>query len=575
MPKLPLTRLARPSASLLLLGVLLLPALPASHVTASSLGVTGDEASKLAASESTDASALADVHKGPGVVQADTGPMRFVPALHDAFDLERVMETVRFADQFYRAPANDGYEAVMRHIEGKLRAAGFGSTEGLELQLIEQELGHEAWTPIGAKLELVLADGTSEVLHELNETGDRDRTMLPQNCPAALVEGEAVTRLDEVIHGKILLTEAPLSASLLRRARMRGASAVVSGSLYPFNEDPTGADRHLDAIQYVKVPAGSKLPMCQISPRTLARLIEEREKTGILNLRFEAKIKFDERKLETIVATIVGSVIPEEAVPVVSHVQEPGACDNASGLAGLLESAIGCASLLKEKKISRPARSVAFVWGDEFKQSEAWLGQAGRTAVAAISSDMTGESLERTGAIALLERMPDPGALIPLEPDFHTPWGAGDVDPETLNPNGFSVIARCAMLDVARYSAGGWSTGDHPWEGGSDHDTFIDTGVPAVLFWHFTDYAYHTSLDRLENVDANEMRRTGTAILATAMSAADPRRGDLKRYVDSVAIELKVRVDAAKAVGDDELVRRWKDWCEGATSWFKGECTRR
>ncbi len=560
MSNLPLVSSLRPCAALLLL----VPGLP--------MAIGALEAPEA---EVVEAEAVSETHTGPAVADGKSGPMRFVPALHGAFDLKRAMESVSFADQYFRAPANDGYEAVLAHIEQRLRAAGFGTKPELELRILEQDLGHAAWTPESAKIELVLPDGTRELLHELNETGDRDRTMLPQNCPSAKIEAEAVTRLDEVIHGKILLTEAPLSQSLLRRARMRGAAAVVSGSLYPFNEDTTGKNRHLDAIQYVKVPAGTKLPVCQISPRTLARLLAARDKHGILNLSFEANVKWDERKLRTIVATVVGATTPNEAVPVVSHVQEPGACDNASGLAGLLESAVGCAALLEAGTISRPARSVAFVWGDEFRQSEAWLQQSGRVAVAAISSDMTGESREKTGAKALLERMPDPGALIPLAPDVHTPWGAGDVDPESLDPNGFSIIARCAMLDVSRHEDGKWETGDHPWEGGSDHDTFINMGVPAVLFWHFTDYAYHTSLDRIENVDPTEMRRMGTAILATALSAADPKKGDLARYLDSIEFEQKVRVAAAKKVSDLELAQRWEDWCKGATTWFKTECGKR
>ena len=513
-------------------------------------------------------------HVGPGVVVGDSGPMRFIPALHGGFDVERAMKSVAFADQYYRAPANDGYEAVLGHIEKRLRDAGFGAREGLELEIFEQDLGHPAWTPVSAKFEYVLADGTRKLMHQLEKPEDQDRTMLPQNCASAKIEGEAVTRLDEVIHGKILLTGAPLSPSLLRRARMRGAAAVISGSLYPFNQDTSGKDRHLDAIQYVRIKFGQTLPMCQVSLRTLKHLLSEREKHGILNLSLEAEVKFDERKLRTIVATVVGEQTPEEAVPIVSHVQEPGACDNASGLAGLLESAVSYAKLLEDGVLERPASSVAFVWGDEFRQSEAWIEQSGRKAIAAISSDMTGESRAETGAIALLERMPDPGALIPLEPDFHTPWGAGDVDPESLAPNGFSIIARCAMLDVSRHEGGNWKTGDHPWEGGSDHDTFIETDVPAVLFWHFTDYAYHTSLDRMGNVDPTEMRRTGTAILATALSVADPRKGDLERYLGSIEMELEVRVKAAKEVGDNELATRWQDWCKGASRWFKAECFR-
>lgn len=517
---------------------------------------------------------LEGAHKGPAVAAGESGPMRFVPALHEGFDLERVMETVAFADQYYRSPANDGYDAVMAHIEAHLRELGFGSEEGFELDVVESEMEHPAWTPISASLALVVPDGEPRVLHSLEHSEDRDRVMLLEHCPSAKVSGEAVLALDEVIHGKILLTEAPISPFLLRRARMRGAAAVISGSLNSFNVDPSGAERHLDAIQYKKVPPGTKLPVCQVSQRTFKELVAHHEQHGKIELEFESHVRFDRRPLRTLIATVVGTKEPDEAVPIVSHVQEPGACDNASGLAGLLESARAYKTAIQDGALSRPARSIAFVWGHEFQQSEAWLEHSKRTAVAAISSDMTGENSSKTGAIALLERMPDPGALIPLEPDFHTPWGAGEVDPESLVPNGFSIMARCALLDVSAHEGSTWKTGDHPWEGGSDHDTFIESGVPAVLFWHFTDFTYHSSLDRMEFVDPSEMRRTGVAILATALCMADPRRVDLDRYLRSVEIEKEVRMAAAREAGDPELARRWKSWCLGASSWLRRECVR-
>jgi len=62
------------------------------------------------------------------------------------------------------------------------------------------------------------------------------------------------------------------------------------------------------------------------------------------------------------------------------------------------------------------------------------------------------------------------------------------------------------------------------FEGGSDHVVFIEKGIPAVLFWHFTDFAYHTSLDRLDHLDLEEMHRTGAAILCTALALADAQQ---------------------------------------------------
>jgi hypothetical protein len=231
------------------------------------------------------------------------------------------------------------------------------------------------------------------------------------------------------------------------------------------------------------------------------------------------------------------------------------------------------ARLLRAESIAWPRRSIAFVWGDEMVQSRVWFERSGREAIAGISSDMTGQSRKKTGAIPLLERMPDPGAVLPLPPDEHTPWGESPVEAGSLAPNGLAVIARCALADVGQRVGGGWETREHPWEGGSDHDVFIqEHGVPAVLFWHFTDFAYHTSLDRLAHVDPEEMRRTAVAILATAMAVADAKPTDLERYLDSLRIESGVRLAACTDAGEEENAELWRAWVKGSRMWLRALC---
>jgi aminopeptidase YwaD len=355
---------------------------------------------------------------------------------------------------------------------------------------------------------------------------------------------------------------------------------VISASLQTFNVDSTGADRHLDAIQFRKLDPGLDMPTAQISPRTLQLIgaaVERAAKRGSkVRLRFRAEVIEERRPLRTLMAVIEGAKVPVEAVAMVSHVQEPGACDNATGVAGLVEGARSLVELLREQKLPWPDRTLVFLWGDEFRQSESWLASTKATKlkpVVGISSDMTGQSKE-TGAKALLERNFDPGSLRVLTPDFHTPWGAGKVTPEEVkrSPNGLPVIARCALADVSLIDGGKWPTDEHPWEGGSDHDIFIRAGIPAVLFWHFTDFAYHTSLDRMQFVDPEEMRRTGVALLSTALAVASACPADLDRYIDSLERERMVRVAAAEEVSDQVLAEQWTDWCVGAREWLRNLC---
>ncbi len=513
-----------------------------------------------------------DWHIGPEVEINAFGTARFVSALHAAYQPRRALELVGFIDRFYRAPANEGYDTVIDRLAKDLLEAGFDSDPRLKLDVLVSDEPERAWTPVRAELVLLVDGEEPRVLHKFVKSEDVDRVMLPVNAPSCDVTGEVALQLDQVKKGMLLVTSVP-GWQVMTRAEDRGAAAVISASLEPFNEDPSGAQRHHDAIQF-HTKAGD-MPTAQISPRSLRVIeaaVERAAKRGAkVRLRLQSEVKFEERPLRTLVATIVGAKLPGEAVAMVSHVQEPGACDNASGVAGLVEGARSLVELLKADKLRWPSRSLVFVWGDEFRQSRAWLEKTDMLPIAGISSDMTGQSKD-TGAIALLERNPDPGALSTLPPDAHTPWGAGEVDIEELKPNGFAVIARCAMADVTLLENGNWISADHPWEGGSDHDIFIKRGIPAVLFWHFTDFTYHTSLDRMSFVEPEEMRRTGVALLATALAVACPEPTDLDRYLKSLDRERVLRIAAAEEVNDVDLAGMWDEWSLGAREWLRNLC---
>jgi hypothetical protein len=514
-------------------------------------------------------------HVGPEVELTDSGPARYVAALHEAFRPHRVLELVTFIDRFYRAPANHGYEEVLKRLDLSLREAGFdGGDERLQLDYIVVEEAEQAWTPLRGELVLLVEGEEPRVLHAFTESEDVDRTMLPIQTPSCSITAEVALHLDELRKGMIFVTDVPAS-QVMGRARDRGAAAIISASLEPYNLDKSGAHRHLDAIQFRRYPTTPAVPTAQMSGKS-HQLVEEaveraRKRGAKVELRYEAEVLVEQRPVRTLMASIRGAKKPGEAVAIVSHVQEPGACDNATGVAGLVEGARSLVELLQAGKLPWPERTLVFLWGDEFRQSEGWLASTDLVPVAGISSDMTGQSRE-TGAIALLERGPDPGAITVLPPDAHTPWGAGQVSPAELKPAGLAVIARCALADVALLEGAQWQTAEHPWEGGSDHDKFIQRGIPAVLFWHFTDFTYHTSLDRMQFVDPAEMRRTGVAIMATALAVAGAVPADLERYLKSLEKERLARMQACEEVSDIELAELWETWCLGTREWLRNLC---
>jgi len=516
-----------------------------------------------------------EFHLGPPVEVAGSGPARFVKTLHEGFRPARARELVAFIDRFYRAPANRGYDEVLTKLEADLRELGFGGEDGrLFLDFLEVE-EVAAWTPLSGKIVLRVDGEEAQTLHSFSKGDEVDRVMLPVNTPACSLSGDIALALNDIKQGSVFVTDVD-AEQVMARARSRGAAAILSASLYPFNQDHSGKQRHLDAIQFTSLPQGTELPVFQLSARSkeaIEEAVERARKRGArARLELHSEVLIEKRPLRTLMAMIEGAERPTEAIAMVSHVQEPGACDNASGVAGLLEGVRALVGALRDKKIAWPGRSLVFLWGDEFTQSSSWLETTDLVPVVGISSDMTGQDREGTGAIALLERNYDPGALKVYKPDFHTPWGAGQVDPEDITPNGLAVIARCAMADVALLEGGTWSTAEHPWEGGSDHDIFIRRGIPAVLFWHFTDFTYHTSLDRMGFLDPEEMRRTGVALLATGLSVASAEAGDLDRYLRSLDRETSLRVEVAREHKDDEQAARWQSWSQGTREWLINLC---
>jgi hypothetical protein len=511
-------------------------------------------------------------HVGPAVDADVTGTARFVEPLVEAFDVAAAMSIAEFADGFYRAPASEGYEQTIERVLADLSGAGFGADEGFDLRVVSNGMAQPAWTPRSASIFAVKGgETTRQRILGFDAPGDVDRAMLPIGAPSCDITGSAVFEMDGVTAGSILVTDKSIR-SVEQEAVEKGAVAVVSEFLLPYCVDPTGRDRHYDAIYQGAVRPGATLPSFYVSPRTAQTM---RIEAGV-GTRFQlvADVAEEVKELRTVFATIRGAELPDEVVYVFGQADGAGANDNAAGMAGIVELARTVKRMIESGSIGRPRRSVSFVFGQESGAGKVALDDGEGEPIAAIVADMISASYEATGAVCLMERGWDPGALITLPPDSHTPWGAGEVVEEDIVPNGLAIVMRQALVDVGTVTREDgkppWSTREHPWEGGADHDAFLFERVAAVLMWHFTDFAYQTSLDRMENVDPEELHRSCVAIGAAALAVADARPIDLERHLDSLNLEMRLRLDAVAnanaGVGLEEL---WKDWFTGARFWLK------
>ena len=431
------------------------------------------------------------------------------------FDKQAAMDLVGELDPHYRMRGNQGYieslEALFRHLE----EAGFASEGDDTVQFKDYGPVRPAWTPFSARLEVYSPD--IGVLHSFDDESGLERTFLCGNSFPTRPEGQVAPLVEyehskpvESYAGSVVYGSLPAETLFARAVQQGGALGVIS-SFLPHYHDP---ETNVDAIRYSSVPydaerKGFGLNVSPAKRDVLERLLG----SGMVYVKVVINSRFSDARSRTLVARIEGTEPHAGTVALVSHLDEPGANDNASGAATNVAMAAGYLKAIREGRVPRPRRSITFLVGMEFECSREWLRATTDKVDLALIIDMVGQDPKENGAVPLVERMPDPGAIWDRPPlDVHSEWGRGDVRRSDLSGSFLNDYVMAAM--GTRHAANGWPVRSNPYEGGSDHESFLDRGIPAVLLWHFTDPYYHTSLDRLDKVSADEMENVALATLA-------------------------------------------------------------
>jgi len=370
----------------------------------------------------------------------------------------------------------------------------------------------------------------------------------------------------------------PPSAAVTATLRAAGALGIISSWTEAFNEPTNYPDAVREGPELPTPPEDNQPGFFAVKcSYNTDQYLTELALAGPVRVKVTTESLVRDGVLKTLVAEIRGTTHPDQRVVLIAHIDhyKPGANDNASGAATLLEIARAWAEAINDGTLQRPDRTVTFLWVDEYNGVPQWLthnpGAAGGI-VSAFVMDMVGADTTKTGGTFLLERAPDPGSLQTRPPDVHTAWGAH------RPPQIFGTFLNDYFRGVLQWhaEATGWFVGENPYEGGSDHDPFLARKIPAILTWHFPDRFYHTSMDTFDKVSVEEMEHVGIAIATAALGLASPTPA-LFDYVRNIVKEkglwrLRVEHDnAAKNLADAEdpkktlqreLIIRdaWRDW---------------
>lgn len=425
---------------------------------------------------------------------------------------ERAMHHVLELVPYPRVRPRSEYEGTFRESEVMARFAreyGF-SNVGIESFPTQNRL----WQP--SQGELWIVEPEVRKLYDIYDIA----ISLAGNSESGEVTAEVVdvgagARTEDYqgkhVQGRIVLGSA--NPGTLQRLGVfeRGAVGVVSYYSLRADDYP---DQILSAGISANAPEGKSPGFgWAIGPRVAREISAMLGRGQKVVLKSIVKAETFPGELEVVHATIPGDGSTTQTIAVSAHLYEgyikQGANDDNSGCALTLEMGRAYLRLIKDGKLPPPKRTIHFLWVPEISGTNAWLNKHAdikKTMIADLNFDMEGIRLSVNRAHWVLHRTPD-------------------TFPTFLNDIGQSMMEYVAELnrERVRYRANGYrytlpivsQNGSmdafyikiDKHYGSSDHVTYMQHGIPALMFITWPDMYYHSSQDTPDKLDPTQFRR--------------------------------------------------------------------
>ena len=439
-------------------------------------------------------------------------------AMHHVLELVPY-QRVRPASEYTVGPFRESQVAMTF-----LKEYGFSTAE------IEKFPSAQLWQPTKGQLWASEKLGPRK-LYDIFDTP----VALGNNTPTGDISGELVdigngARVEDYagkdVKGKVVMGSAPLNTLQRLAVFERGAVGVLSyNSMRPVQQPDIMISSSIVAAGMAGGSPGFGWMVTLRTARDLAARLEKGEK---INIRSIVEAQTFPGRQEVIHATIAGDGSTNQDLVVSAHIYEglikQGANDDNSGAAHILEMGRAYIALVKEGKLPKPKRTIHFLFVQEISGTNAWLNahpELTKRMIADLNYDMEGLRLTTAGATWLLMRSPDsfPSFLNDISQNFlefvaeitreRVRYRANGYQPalDVLSPNGSRDPF---YIKVDKYY------------GSSDHATYMQHGIPAVIFNTWPDPWYHSSQDTPDKLDPTQFKRAAVvsigamAVLATA-----------------------------------------------------------
>ena len=442
--------------------------------------------------------------------------MNVYEGLMNEFSIQECLSILVNLSSYHRIQGSSDLEEAAEYIAKKLNDNGldtkiYSYPYSKRYGLMEALIG---WNVKSA--ELYMIKPKEKLLHTFINT----KTLVVAHSPGGEIEAPVVyigkgeddkDYENKNIEGKIILSYGN-PYFVYKKAIKNKASGII----FYKKEAPEDAIPYSGLFLDIEEANEANAIALNISKRNANIILNMLEKNEEVILKAKVDIEYRDNPQIKIIEASIGD--NEEEIDLLAHYCHPAGTinDNASGSAGLIELAIAMKRALDKRILEKPLRKICFYWYPEYYGTIAFLSNIKRKIIVAINLDMIGEKQELTDSTLMLVRAPY------FKTSFLEAILYYEIEKAFSKIKSFSGLSNALSIKFSVVD----------YESGSDHDIYLDFGIPAYMLNQWPDKFYHSSEDTIDKIDPHILKTIAIASgVAAYKSASIEKFPEIKKYV--------------------------------------------
>src|SRR5436853_3766479 len=452
-------------------------------------------------------------------------------------------DTVTELARDHRVQASSGYAHAAEFIASKAREYGleqvqverFAADGKKTYYTLKSTPGWEAtaaqlWETEPHRIKVADYDEMRVALADYSQSADVTATLVDVGAGTSAKDYEG-----KEVKGRLVLAGGNVATAHKLACDERGAAGVIS---YQPNQVTAWSGDYVDNVRWGHLsPYNADNRFAFMISLRRAREYQQRLARGEpITLHATVKAEIKPSAYDVVTAVIPGSDLAGEEIVFSCHLchQKPGANDNASGAAAILEIARTLMTLINRGDIEKPRRTIRFIWPPEIAGTVAYLAfhpDIVSRMKAVIHLDMVGGDHAITKAV--LHTTHTPASLpscVNAVADVFTEYviegsqraaAGGGFEDALISPEGSK---ESFFADMGPYTMG------------SDHDVYEEGTfrIPAIYLADWPDVFIHTNNDLPSNIDPTKIKRSSFIAAASGYFLARAGSADAARLADLV-----------------------------------------